>query len=297
MNDKDIKISEGFENSEFIARFFSYKLNEKQKIISINNSNYYICIINYYGEFQIIQGGRIFNFNKNDVAVFRPFEDFEIIGLSKNQFSSLLVFVFHQNFFAFADEDDDFLRAFDNREKGKYFLYKSNDFKDFSFDECVFKPLKKYNEIKLSMIHFKAVLIMLISHITLIFDEKNDYISSEYSADYQARVFSYISSNFCNNITIEEISKKFHVSKVYINNVTKKFYSHGFFETINSLRMYHAVILMKKNTSFKEIAKLCGYADYSGFYKSFTKFFNQTPKEYYADLQKLRKTNKLRFEN
>ena len=134
---------------------------------------------------------------------------------------------------------------------------------------------------------------MLITNLTLIYDQKFGYVSSEHLADYQARVFDYISSNFCK---IEEISKKFHVSKVYINNVTKKFYSHGFFETITGLRMYHAVILMKKNTPFKEIAKLCGYADYSGFYKSFKKFFNQTPKEYYNYLQNLRKEGKLRFE-
>ena len=73
----------------------------------------------------------------------------------------------------------------------------------------------------------------------------------------------------------------FYVSRWYIDKVCKKFYDSNFTGTLKRERMWAArgFMVSKKTNDLHEIAELCGYNDYSAFYKNYKSFFGITPKE------------------
>ena len=53
----------------------------------------------------------------------------------------------------------------------------------------------------------------------------------------------------------------------------------SFHETIKSMRMWEAKRLMKEEKNLQKVSSLCGYSDYSGFYRCYLKFFGVSPKD------------------
>ncbi len=197
--------------------------------------------------------------------------------------TEIVIISVHPTLFKEQKGDDNFYRLFDTKEKN---IYTKQELKSFDFENIIFKNIDKYIAYKLGLVNFQGLVSMLITELNFVFDKTNHPKYSSNSDEYKVRVFDYISRNFTNDITLDSVSKKFNVSPFYVEKVTKKFYSHSFYKTILNLRMWHAKTLMSSNDSYNlsEIAKLCGYIDYSGFYKAYIKFFKVSPKkdlEYY----------------
>ncbi len=80
------------------------------------------------------------------------------------------------------------------------------------------------------------------------------------------------------NITIEEIAEKSFISAVYFRKLFKERYGDSPVKHIIDLRIEHAVNLMQmRYYSLHEVAKLCGYADYSYFSSEFKRIKGVAP--------------------
>jgi len=197
--------------------------------------------------------------------------------------TEIIIISIHPSLFKEQKGDDNFYRLFDTKDKN---IYTKKELKSFDFENIIFKNIDKYIAYKLGLVNFQGLISMLITELNFIFDKTNHTEYSSNSDEYKVKVFDYISRNFMNDITLESVANKFNVSPFYVEKVTKKFYSHSFYKTVLNMRMWHARTLMSKNISCKlvDIAKLCGYIDYSGFYKAYVNFFKVSPKkdlEYY----------------
>ena len=187
----------------------------------------------------------------------------------------------HPTLFSESAGDSDFFRAFEQTSVIEKQIYTPSDFDGFDVENIIFSSIDKYRHKRMGLIHYSALICMLITEINFVFDSKNKIPTSVHSNEYKVTVYDYISSNFMTDITVESVAKKFAVSKFYVNKVTKRFYTKPFRETVTSLRMWHSRTLMEKNTDIHlaEIGKLCGYKDYSGFFKAYSSFFNVSPKK------------------
>lgn len=198
----------------------------------------------------------------------------------------------HPTLFQNIKGDSDFYRLFNASDNPiEKNIYTKNEFENFDVENNIFKNIDRYIKNKMGLINFFGLISTLITELNFIFDKKNGFQYSSNSDEYMVKVFDYISSNFMTNITLESVSNMFTVSKFYIETVTKRFYSHSFHKTITIMRMWHARDLMKKNKTLflADVAQLCGYNDYSGFYKVYSRFFNVSPKK---DFEHYKKHNK-----
>jgi AraC-like DNA-binding protein/mannose-6-phosphate isomerase-like protein (cupin superfamily) len=92
-----------------------------------------------------------------------------------------------------------------------------------------------------------------------------------------ASVHNYIEQNFSSNITLEQLSAKFYISKYYLTREYKKIYGKTIFQHIISLRIsYGKQLLRFSDKSVEEIAALCGFNDQSYFARQFKKTENLT---------------------
>ncbi len=93
----------------------------------------------------------------------------------------------------------------------------------------------------------------------------------------------FMESNFNNpHITMEEIAKKSFISTVYFRKLFKKHYGISPIKYIINLRIEYAVNLMQTGYySLYEVAKLCGYNDYSYFSSEFKKIKGVSPSDFH----------------
>ena len=90
-------------------------------------------------------------------------------------------------------------------------------------------------------------------------------------------VHNYIDENFAEDITLEQLSSRFYISKHYLSREYKKIYGKTIFQHIITARInYGKKLLRFSDKSVEEIAHLCGFNDQSYFARQFKKSENLT---------------------
>lgn len=90
-------------------------------------------------------------------------------------------------------------------------------------------------------------------------------------------VLAYIDANFTTEIRLDELSKRFYISKYYLTREFKRTYGETIFQHIIGKRINYAKRLLRfTDKSVEEISELCGFHDQSYFSKQFKKAENIT---------------------
>ena len=277
---KLLTTEKGFYDPELTVRFMKLNAQKTGIFHGVSKSSDYQMVLVSQGNFETVCKGKTFPLKSGDVFIAKPFEDYKIKCFEDNKIALITIITFHQNLFKNTKGDNFFLRVFDNREPGSLNLYKSNFLKGFSIVENI-EILKNYTTKNLGFVHFSSVVSTIISQLDIAFDNISDTSSSSNSNEYSVKVWDYIASNCMTMITAEEVCEKFYVSKWYVDKVTKQFYGKPFHQTVKSMRMWHAKALMVYKHNLNDISKLCGYSDYSAFYRAYSSFFGVSPKKEY----------------
>ena len=106
--------------------------------------------------------------------------------------------------------------------------------------------------------------------------QNNNSLSNKLST-----IFDYINTHYTEAITLENISKKFYISKYYLTREFKKEYGNTITQYVLSKRITYAKVLLRfTDSSIEEIAMLCGIKDASYFNKVFKRMESMTASEY-----------------
>ena len=99
--------------------------------------------------------------------------------------------------------------------------------------------------------------------------------------DRLSDVYKYITTNYYNDISLDEISKIANLSPTAFCRLFKQRTNRHFVEYLNEVRISNACkFLLETNLNVSEIAFQCGYKTLSNFNKIFKKTTALSPKEY-----------------
>jgi two-component system response regulator YesN len=94
----------------------------------------------------------------------------------------------------------------------------------------------------------------------------------------------YINESFCEDVSIQGLSKMFNVNANYISQLFRKNLDTTFTEYLSGLRLKRATELLKSTSiPINEIADLVGYKDHFYFSKLFKKTIGVSPKAFRND--------------
>lgn len=92
---------------------------------------------------------------------------------------------------------------------------------------------------------------------------------------------SYIDSHYCDDISLDEVSREINISPYYFSRLFKEETGGNFIDYVTAIRMERAKeLLSTTNKSMKEICSEVGYSDPNYFSRSFKKKVGVTPTEY-----------------
>jgi AraC-like DNA-binding protein len=107
-------------------------------------------------------------------------------------------------------------------------------------------------------------------------DVQKKVFSSPLDERIQA-VLAYLNSSLQEKITLEQLARKFHVSKNYLNTVFRQEIGIPINHYIRIKRVVLARQKMLQGYSAEEAAYMMGFNDYSNFYRAYKSFFHVKP--------------------
>lgn len=94
-------------------------------------------------------------------------------------------------------------------------------------------------------------------------------------------IISHINENLDSDLSLDQLSRKFFLSKYHLLREFKKYTGYTIYNYIRQKRLIMAKSLLRKGFSVTEICGRCGFSNYSNFIRAFKNAFGMPPKKYY----------------
>ena len=108
-----------------------------------------------------------------------------------------------------------------------------------------------------------------------------EYAVEKVRNDYFKLILSYVNQNYCKDLSLQDISRRFVINPSYVSQLFKKETGINYSEYLTKLRISYACELLKGTSlSVSEISEKTGYNDYFYFTRIFKKVMGKTPSQY-----------------
>ncbi|MBR4949775.1 MAG: helix-turn-helix transcriptional regulator [Clostridia bacterium] len=170
------------------------------------------------------------------------------------------------------------------------YLYVHFDCEETEGDGLVFRGKFDYNQLEPFMTkiddyyHNDAPYILQVGKF---YEILSTLYQKEKKATLADKIAEYIMLRFTEDVTLDEISKKFNFSKNHIINIFRNKYDMTPFEFLGKYKIRQAERLLEiTSDSAEEISSKCGFNNYSHFYKLFRRMNNVSPNRWRQEKRK-----------
>lgn len=128
----------------------------------------------------------------------------------------------------------------------------------------------------------RGYLSLLFAHLNLLC-EKKEYLLSEKELIQHPlveQVSDYIEAHIGETIHVDELAEQVHMSKYYFLRKFKNLTGVTVHTYLTNKRMIYACGLLKQDVGVTEVARLCGFADYTVFLRNFKAMYGVAPGKY-----------------
>lgn len=166
---------------------------------------------------------------------------------------------------------------------------KANQQYIYHFDTITFNTIQSKLFLISEEIHFdhfgKHVKLSLaakdlILHLNrVVYEMLNPHVLKEQQELFE-KVIDYINQHLEENLSLERLAKMFFANKYHIAHLFKEKYGMPIHQYIIKKRLALCKDALLNNEEITEICLLCGFSDYSSFYRAFKKEYGLSPKQY-----------------
>lgn len=126
----------------------------------------------------------------------------------------------------------------------------------------------------------KALLSSLIVQINRVVEDMADDIMIPGDSNRLSTVLSYIHDNCTQPLTVDMLAEMFDYSPSHLAHSFKKQMGISLYQYVLVRRLQIGREAMLDGVPVKEAYQACGFGDYAGFYRAFTKEFGVSPQQY-----------------
>ncbi|WP_258239018.1 AraC family transcriptional regulator [Arcobacter sp. F155] len=234
---------------EHIHESFSIGINIKGKSIYTNKEKKY-------------------DFEKGLIAIVNPNEIHSCNALSKQNHEYYMLYLDKKWCYEIQKTISEQITSFQNYPKS---LLNSTSF---------YKEFKNLCELLFSKITVQEKENELIEVFTKLFENDISYNKEKIEDKNFDLICDYLKKNFKENISLEELGKKFSLNPFYIIRLFKANMNMTPHKYLLNIKINYSKELLKKGVTIVDTALECGFVDQSHFHRNFFNIVATTPHEY-----------------
>lgn len=107
-----------------------------------------------------------------------------------------------------------------------------------------------------------------------------EFIGDSASNDKILAVLDYLNEHLTEDISIDELSSRFFLSRYYLMHTFKEQTGYTIGSYLSTKRLFLARDLIAKGTPITDVCYACGFHNYSTFSRAYKKSFGESPRDY-----------------
>lgn len=264
------------------------RLYNDEKTMSIHIHDCYEVYFSISGGKQFLIDNRVYEFGPGDMFFINQFESHHLSQIDQPTHERIVISIYPEFLKRFSTAQTDLNYCFtcrsapfghklslteDERKRFLYYVHRLTEKQDFGqdiLDQAAFLEL---------MIFLNRIFVSRCSHKPTAAQSSSPKVTKAHRTQIDD-ILSYINQHLDTNLTIPVLASQFYMSSSHLRNIFKEETGTTVNRYITAKRIAHAKKLLAEGHSVAEVSSLCGYRDYSNFFKSFTRIVGISPKKY-----------------
>lgn len=146
--------------------------------------------------------------------------------------------------------------------------------------------LEEYSGMGKELLYRAYIVELLITLNNILFFHHNKINILIQKNSLIDEIIQYINYHLEEEIRIDDLSNHFYISKFHLLREFKKHSGTTIHKYIVQKKLIHAKELILKGTPIIQVYELCGFGDYSNFFRAFKNEYGVTPKQFFELMDK-----------
>ena len=260
---------------------FHYK-NTELAGVSLHHHDFYECYLFVSGDVTYLIEGKKYNLEPGDIVLINSKELHQAVINSKEAIYERIVLWMNKSFLKrISNNETDLALCFENTEKKNVIRTDFETQKNIRLLLNKIINLQQYKGMGYELLYTAYIteLMVYINDVAFVKDAASKIDIKK--SNLIDGIIDYINDHIEEDITVDELSELFYLSKFHLSREFKKHTGTTIHRYIVQKKLIQAKELILQQMSVMDVYKQCGFGDYSNFFRAFKNEYGVTPKQFY----------------
>lgn len=267
---------------------FHYR-NENLQEVALHHHDFYEIYFFLSGNVSYNIESRSYRLSPGDVLLISPQELHQpVFSPEKQQYERYVLWVSSGLLQQFVLSGQDLSQCFDTTRPEHTNLVRpdavTREVLSYLFQQLVREQDSQDFAAEINRLSLLAQLLVLVNRMALRAGRAPEPRENADSVVY--RILSYIGEHYSEDLSLDFLANEFFVSKYHLSREFSRVVGTPVHRYIVQKRLIMARQMMAAGVSTSEVSQLCGFGDYSNFYRAFTGEYQISPRKYLEELKK-----------
>ena len=263
--------------------------DENIKEVALHHHDFYEIYFFLSGNVSYNIESRSYRLSSGDVLVISPQELHQpVFSPEKQHYERYVLWISESFLQQYVLQDQDLSQCFHTTRPGHTNLIRpdgvSRELLNYLFQQLVREQDSEEFAAELSCLSLLAQLLVVVNRMALRAGRAPEPRENADSVVY--RILTYINEHYSEDLTLDFLANEFFLSKYHLSREFSRVVGTSVHRYIVQKRLIMARQLMAAGTSTSEVSQLCGFGDYSNFYRAFTGEYQISPRKYQEELKR-----------
>jgi AraC-like DNA-binding protein len=260
--------------------------------VNLHHHDFYECYLFISGDVTYLTEGKIYSLKPGDIILMNSTELHQaIINSHKVPYERIVLWIDKVFLNSLSTDATNLARCFEDSEKETVIRVSFEMQQNIKVILNKLLSVESYSGIGSDLLN-KAYIIELLVNLNMLlfqnglkFDvdiKKNNLIAVDIKKNNLIDgIIQYINTHIEEEITIDELSEQFYLSKYHLLREFKKHSGTTIHKYIVQKKLIQAKELILRGIPIINVYEQCGFGDYSNFFRAFKNEYGVTPKHFY----------------